>query len=128
MKRFRRTPQRLAIMKFLAENASHPSAEEIYTALSGQFPTLSLATVYNTLEALKERGDIVEIGPDFDKKRFDPVVKPHHHLVCIRCKKILDIPAKFNPTLTEDERRGFRVIRSQVEFHGLCPECQGRRK
>jgi Fur family peroxide stress response transcriptional regulator len=115
-------------MKFLADNTSHPSAEEIHEALSGQFPTLSLATVYNTLEALRERGDIIEIGADFDKKRFDRVTKSHHHLICIRCHKILDVPERFNPVLTEAERKGFQVIRSQVDFHGLCPQCQGHNK
>jgi Fur family peroxide stress response transcriptional regulator len=127
VKRFRQTPQRLAIRKFLEGNSSHPSAEEIYGALRTQFPTLSLATVYNTLEALRERGEIVEVGGDVAKKRFDPVVSRHHHLICVRCKKILDIPEKWKPLLTEDEKRGFQVICSQVDFHGLCPECQSRR-
>jgi Fur family peroxide stress response transcriptional regulator len=123
---FRRTPQRLAIRKFLEGNLSHPSAEEVYDALRGQFPTLSLATVYNTLAALQEWGEIVEVGLDPAKKRFDPIVSQHHHLICVRCKKILDIPEKWRPVLNEDEKRGFQVIRSQVDFHGLCPECQSR--
>ena len=116
----------MAVMQFLAGNTSHPSAEEIHAALRRQFPTLSLATVYNTLEALRERGEVVEVEGDPTKKRFDPVVSRHHHLICVRCKKILDIPEKWNPTLTEREKRGFHVIRSQVIFHGLCPECQSR--
>jgi Fur family peroxide stress response transcriptional regulator len=124
MKRFRRTPQRLAIIKFLSGNSSHPSAEEIHAALLGQFPTLSLATVYNTLEALRERGEVVELGLDPAKKRFDPATEIHHHLICVRCRKIVDIPGKFFPSLTEEEKKGFQVIRSQVEFHGLCPECR----
>jgi Fur family peroxide stress response transcriptional regulator len=127
MKRFRRTPQRGAILKFLEGNSSHPSAEDIYSALKKQFPTLSLATVYNTLEALRERGEVVEVGGDSDKKRFDPVVAPHHHLICVRCKKILDVPEKWRPVLNEDEKRGFQIIRSQVEFYGVCPQCQSRR-
>jgi Fur family peroxide stress response transcriptional regulator len=127
MKRFRRTPQRLAVMEFLEGNSSHPSAEEVYSALKKKFPTLSLATVYNTLETLRDMGKIVEVGGGFAQKRFDPVTKSHHHLICIKCQKILDIPERFNPVLTEDEKRGFSVIRSQVEFYGLCPECQSRR-
>ena len=121
------TPQRMAIRKFLVGNLSHPSAEEVHQGLISQFPTLSLATVYNTLEALRERGEVVEVSGDLAKKRFDPVVSRHHHLICVRCKKILDIPEKWNPFLTEDEKRGFQVIRSQVDFQGLCPQCQSRK-
>jgi len=127
MKRFRRTPQRLAIMEFLEGNSSHPSAEEIYSALKKRFPTLSFATVYNTLETLREMGKIVEVSGDSSKKRFDPVVTAHHHLVCINCKTIMDIPEKYMPVLTEEEKKGFQVIRSQVEFFGLCPKCRSRR-
>jgi Fur family peroxide stress response transcriptional regulator len=128
MKRFRRTPQRLAIIEFLSGNSSHPSAEEIHAALLRQFPTLSLATVYNTLEALRERGEIVEVGLDPAKKRFDPTPETHHHLICVRCKKIVDIPEKFYPVLTEHEKVGFQVLRSRVEFYGLCPQCQSQKK
>jgi len=124
--RFRRTPQRLAIMKFLDNHPSHPSAEDVYDAVKKQFATLFLATVYNTLEALRERGEIVEVGFDPAKKRFDTVTVSHHHLICLGCKKILDIPEKFNPVLTGDEKKGFRVIRSRVEFYGLCPQCQSQ--
>jgi Fur family transcriptional regulator, peroxide stress response regulator len=126
MKKFRKTPQRLAIRKFLDGNLFHPSAEDIHDALRDQFPTLSLATVYNTLDALLERGEIVEVSGDAARKRFDPVVSRHHHLICIRCGKIVDIPEKFSPVLKDKEKRGFQVIRSQVDFHGLCPECQSR--
>jgi len=126
LKRFRLTPQRLAIRKFLEGNLSHPSAEEIYEALLNQFPTLSLATVYNTLAALREQGEIVEVGLDPAKKRFDTVAESHHHIICVRCKKILDIPKKWKPVLSEQDKRGFQIIRSQVDFHGLCPLCQRR--
>lgn len=126
-KRFRRTPQRLAIMDFLSRCRSHPSAEEVYAAVKKQFPTISLATVYNTLEALRERGEIVELGFDPEKKRFDSVSESHHHLICVRCRKIVDIPEKFRPVLTDEERKGYQVIRSQIEFYGLCPQCRSRK-
>ena len=76
MTSFRRTPQRLAIMKFLEGNTSHPSAEQVHSALHKSFPTLSLATVYNTLEALKAQGAICEVVGDGHKKRFDPATAP----------------------------------------------------
>jgi Fur family transcriptional regulator, peroxide stress response regulator len=126
MKPFRRTPQRLAILKFLEGNLSHPSAEDVYNALLPQFPMLSLATVYNTLDALRELGEVVEVVGGTFKKRYDPVVRRHHHLVCVGCGKIADIPEKFNPVLADKDKMGYQVIRSQVDFHGLCPDCQSR--
>ncbi|MGB7294233.1 MAG: transcriptional repressor [Candidatus Aminicenantales bacterium] len=126
-KRFRRTPQRLAIMRFLGSDRSHPSAEEVYAAVKKQFPTISLATVYNTLQALRERGEVVEVGFDPVKKRFDAVSESHHHLICVRCRKIVDIPERFSPVLTDEEKKGYEVIRSQVEFYGLCPQCRSRK-
>jgi Fur family peroxide stress response transcriptional regulator len=128
MKIFRKTPQRLAIQKFLEGNSSHPSAEDVFEALHQRFPTLSLATVYNTLEALRDRGEVVEVAGGPTKKRFDPVVRSHHHLICMRCQRIVDIPAKFSPVLTDKEKTGYQVIRSQVDFHGLCPDCRSRNK
>jgi Fur family peroxide stress response transcriptional regulator len=124
--RFRKTPQRLAIREFLEGNLAHPSAEDIHDALLKKFPTLSLATVYNTLDALRERGEVVAVTGDAARKRFDPVVSRHHHLICVRCGKIVDIPEKIRPVLNGDETRGFQVIRCQVDFHGLCPECRNR--
>ncbi|MDD8014623.1 MAG: transcriptional repressor [Acidobacteriota bacterium] len=126
MSRFRRTPQRLAILEYLEGNTSHPSAEEVHGALRKKFPTLSLATVYNTLEALKARGEILEVCGEPAKKRFDPDTSPHHHLICIKCEKILDIPEKYKPVLAEKEKRGFQIICGRVEFLGLCPECRSR--
>ena len=66
------TPQRLAILRFLEKNREHPSAADIYKAVSREFPTMSLATVYNTLKVLKRTGNISELSIDSDKKRFDP--------------------------------------------------------
>lgn len=122
--KFRRTPQRLAILKYLEGNSSHPSAEDVYFVLKEQFPTLSLATVYHTLEILERMGKVVELNVDSGKKRYDPVVAVHHHLVCLNCRKIVDIPEKYRPVLGAKEQKGFRVLRSQVDFYGLCPECQ----
>jgi len=117
----------LAIMKFLEGNTSHPSAEMIWTAVKTEFPTLTLATVYNTLDALGRQGSVIEVGGDDAKKRFDPFTDDHHHLICSSCKKIVDVPAKFTPALTDEEKQGFSEIRGRGEFFGLCPECRARR-
>ncbi|NDY43224.1 transcriptional repressor [Dissulfurirhabdus thermomarina] len=118
------TPQRLAILDFLDGNTSHPSAEEIYANVSRSFPSMSFATVYNTLDALRERGQIVELNLDPAKKRFDPNTKPHHHLVCASCYKIVDVMRDYRVRIPPEERSGFRLQGKQITFIGTCPECQ----
>ncbi|MEJ2695796.1 MAG: transcriptional repressor [Candidatus Sulfobium sp.] len=122
---FKLTPQRLAILDYLEGNDSHPSAEEIYTAVSKKFPTMSLATVYNTLEALRLRGEVRELTVDPGKKRFDPDTGPHHHLICTGCRRIVDVRVDFSLSVPTGERRDFEITGNHIEFYGLCPECRG---
>ncbi len=117
------TPQRLAILDFLEGNLDHPSAEEIYRAVSVQFPTMSFATVYNTLDALREKGYVIELTIDPAKKRFDPCTKVHHHLICTSCKRVQDIHADFVLDLPEPVKADFRITGNHIEFYGICPAC-----
>ncbi len=117
------TPQRMAIMGYLDGNVTHPSASDIYGALHEQFPTMSLATVYNTMETLKEQGMVVELSIDPAKKRFDPNTGPHHHLICMQCRKVVDIFTEFSLGLSEEEKRGFEIIGNRVDFYGMCKDC-----
>jgi len=118
------TPQRLAILQYLEGNKEHPSADEIYRVVSKKFPTMSMATVYNTLETLRKRGHLVELNVDPYKKRFDPDPKPHHHLICTKCNKITDVHYEFPLPLSNLERDGFQIIGSHIEFYGICPKCK----
>lgn len=118
------TPQRLAILKYLEGNESHPSADDIYRAVSKRFPTMSFATVYNTLEALRLRGNVLELTTDPQKKRFETNTEPHHHLVCVRCRRIMDIDVSYDLTLPEAARHGYEIISNQIEFYGICPRCR----
>lgn len=118
------TPQRTAILDYLNGNKEHPSAYEIYKAVSRQFPTMSFATVYNTLEVLKKRGDILELTIDPDKKRFDPNTDAHHHMICISCKKIIDIRKNYRLAVPKAETGGFKLIGNHIEFYGVCPMCK----
>jgi Fur family peroxide stress response transcriptional regulator len=118
------TPQRLAILGFLEGNLDHPSADDIYKAVSVQFPTMSFATVYNTLDALREKGYIIELTIDPAKKRFDPCTKMHHHLICTSCKRVQDIHADFMLDLPEHVRGDFRITGNHIEFYGVCPVCR----
>lgn len=120
----RLTPQRLAILDYLKGNTKHPSAEDVYKAVVRKFPTMSFATVYNTLERLKRRGMVAELPLEAGRKRFDPDIRPHHHLICIICKRIVDVYNTSQPALPRAKRAGFEVLGSHIEFFGVCPDCR----
>jgi Fur family peroxide stress response transcriptional regulator len=118
------TPQRLAILEYLNGNTGHPSAEDIYRIVSKKYPTMSFATVYNTLGALKQRGHLRELTIDPNKKRFDPNPKPHHHLMCVRCKKTVDIHNEIKISLPREGNSEFEIIGHHIEFYGICLKCK----
>jgi Fur family peroxide stress response transcriptional regulator len=121
------TPQRLSILAYLEGNTGHPTADEIYRYVSKKFSTMSFATVYKTLETLKQQGQLKEITIDPQKRHFDPNTEPHQHIICSKCKKISDIFVTFDLSLTEKHVQGFQISGSHVEFYGLCPKCRKRR-
>lgn len=122
------TPQRLAILEFLEDNKSHPSAEEIYSKVKQKHPMMSFATVYNTLEALKQRGNVTELTIDPERRRYDPDTGYHHHLICTRCKRIIDIHAELSIDIPDAERADFEIEGNHVEFYGVCPRCNENKK
>ncbi len=117
------TPQRLAILNYLKGNKSHPSAEDIYKTVLKQYPTMSFATVYNTLDALKNKQNIQELKIDSGKKRYDPDISQHHHLICMKCRKILDIHRNFKLDVPEELTHGFELTGNSIEFFGVCRKC-----
>lgn len=118
------TPQRLAILAYLEGNIDHPSADDIYKAVLKKFPTMSFATVYNTLESLKNRGSVSELTIDPDKKRFDPNPDPHNHLICNKCRKILDIHIDYELRVPYEKKQGFEITGNHIKFYGICPKCR----
>lgn len=129
-KGFKLTPQRLAILKFLDGNTDHPTAEDIYSNIKRDYPTVSFATVYNTLQALRDKGDILEITIDPQKKHYDPSTKPHHHIICINCNKIGDIFEDYSEALRlpESIAEEFKPVGNHINFYGVCRECQKKQK
>jgi Fur family peroxide stress response transcriptional regulator len=122
--RMKLTPQRLTILSYLDGNREHPTAEDIYRKVSRKFPTMSLATVYNTLERLKQQGVLTEITIDPDKRHFDSNPEKHHHLICSKCKRIADIQIEFNLAVPKEAMQGFEITGNHVEFYGICPDCR----
>ncbi len=123
---FKMTPQRMAILEYLEGNREHPSAEEIFRSVSSRFPTMSFATVYNTLELLVSRGKVAELSIDVGKKRFDPDTAPHHHLICRNCRCIEDIFEDFGIEIPGGSRADFEITGHHIEFYGICPSCKSK--
>jgi len=117
------TPQRIAILEYLEGNTDHPSADDIYKAVSKKFTTMSIATVYTTLAVLKQKGAVIELTADPEKKHYDPTTAAHNHLICISCKRIVDFPGEHRLELSESASRNFTVLKSHLEVQGYCPDC-----
>jgi len=125
---FKRTPQRLAILDYLSGNTSHPSAEDIYRAVSKTHRSMSFATVYNTLNTLANTGALRELTIDPTRKRYDPDTSRHHHLICVLCGTIVDVPEGIAVDLPEQLAQDFTLLGNHVEFYGHCSRCKEKRK
>lgn len=125
----RATPQRIAICELLTESDAHPTANDIYRELKQQFPSLSLATIYNTLDVLVGIGLVNALGSiGDDKVHFDADVSPHINLACVKCHKIVDATSNFINQLNDEinKKSGFELFGSRILYYGHCPECQNK--
>ncbi|MFN7016941.1 MAG: Fur family transcriptional regulator [Fimbriimonadales bacterium] len=123
----RLTPQRVAICKVLAESKDHPTAMMIYHQLLPQFPTLSLATVYKTLNVLKSMGLVHTLGDAGDgAEHFDADLTPHINLVCTKCHRVVDFDERLIHTVQQAvaERSGYEIQGARIVYYGLCPACR----
>ncbi|RBW68115.1 peroxide-responsive transcriptional repressor PerR [Bacillus taeanensis] len=119
------TPQRHAILEHLIESLSHPTADDIYKALEGKFPNMSVATVYNNLRVFKEVGLVKELTYGDSSSRFDCVTTDHYHIICDDCGKIVDFhyPGLDEVETLAEQVTGFKVSRHRMEIYGVCPNC-----
>jgi Fur family peroxide stress response transcriptional regulator len=123
---YRITPQRIALLKLLSVSEGHPSASHLYEQLKQQFPTTSLATVYKTLTRLKEMNEILELGFSDDDNRYDGNKPyPHPHLICVRCRKIIDPEVNIFNIMTQQvaESTGYQLVGHRIDLYGICPDC-----
>ena len=116
--------QRLAVMEYLMEHRTHPSADEIYCALHPAMPTLSKTTAYNTPRPPTEKGAAIQLTIDERNVCFDADTTPHAHFLCTRCGKVFDVPLRE----TDLERQacipqGFRTEQTAVYYRGCCARC-----
>ncbi|MEE9530209.1 MAG: transcriptional repressor [Syntrophobacteria bacterium] len=120
------TPQRLAIAKILVHSEGHPNVEKIYERLQDDFPTMSLATVYRNILMLKSLGEVLELGfPDGSNRYDGNKPYPHPHVICVKCKKIIDPELTTLKDMTEEvaDETGFQILTHRLDFFGLCAGC-----
>ncbi|GBC83399.1 Peroxide operon regulator [bacterium HR10] len=124
------TPQRLAIYHALITSMRHPSAEDIYKRIRRQYPTISLATVYKTLETLEQEGLISKVTPLHETARYDANRTRHHHLICVKCHAIEDFSTEAleQLQLPREVVGDWRVLDYTVQVLGVCRECQKRER
>lgn len=120
----RLTPQRLAILKYLAGTGAHPSARQVFDEVREEYPKLSLATVYNTVSLLLRLGHlkVLEVA---EKRRLEVNLNPHINLICLKCNKIQDLPSTISlPGAEACQELGFTVSDYRLEYLGLCADCR----
>jgi len=121
------TPQRYAVMAFLREHTSHPTAAEIFEAVNRVDPRCSRATTYNNLRDLVQAGLVREVAVEGRAARFDAKCIRHHHFICDRCGKVEDIEW-YDVPRPDSGTLGKRILRQcELIFRGLCAKCAPRR-
>ncbi|MCS6960628.1 MAG: Fur family transcriptional regulator [Pseudanabaenaceae cyanobacterium SKYGB_i_bin29] len=123
-KGLRVTPQRYAVYAHLLSRNDHPTVEQIMVSLNQEVPVSSQATIYATLQTLREVGLVREVLLEEGVSRYDANMQPHHHFRCRICGKIEDIPFAAFPDLDLSMLRpGLRGERYEVIVEGICDRC-----
>jgi Fur family peroxide stress response transcriptional regulator len=122
----RLTPQRFAVLEYLGCAAGHPTADQIAVEINRRFPRASRATVYNTLNALRDAGLVREVTHgDAAAARYESNVEPHHHFVCRVCGRLEDVPAEsFAAPARVELEGGHEVETFEVVLRGVCGKCK----
>jgi Fur family transcriptional regulator, peroxide stress response regulator len=124
------TPQRLAVIQALLASENHPSTDEICAAVRRKHPHVSLATVHRILNEFCEVGEARKVTLLHDVARYDGNVEPHHHVVCVRCRRVHDIEMPDVDKLLEGTPSlgQFTLLRCSLEIEALCKRCQAAEK
>ena len=123
------TPQRAAVLRVIRASENHLTASEIFAAARRLRPSISYATVYNSLHFLKSAGLIREVHFGNGSSRYDRETGRHDHALCTRCGKLVDFDLDLSTELTRAaaRRSGFKAETVHLTLHGLCPDCRSRR-
>jgi len=127
-RRRNRTVQRERLLEMLRSTDTHPTAADLFEGLRGEFPRLSLGTVYRNLEVLVCEGTVEQVPSQSGVMRYDGNPQPHHHFVCDACGDIRDLDIQLPSALTTRLQRRYklRADRVRVDFFGLCETCSDR--
>ena len=120
------TPQRLAILKYLENHKTHPTADQIYKELKNKNPSLSKTTVYNSLDTLRQNNIIKSLTICGSEHRYDFDHDMHHHFLCTKCGNIYDINFRcpnIKDIREEIESSGHRIDEVHGYFKGTCKKC-----
>lgn len=125
-KGYKVTPQRIAVYDILKNTKEHPSVDMLYSKLQPIYPTMSLATVYKSLEVFKELGLVQELNVGEDKFRYDANVNQHPHIICMACGKVEDVDDEMLFDLVDQvsNKTGYQLVSQQLYFFGYCPNCK----
>ena len=121
------TRKRAKLLEVLLASDRHPSASEIHEGVCAAYPGTSLATIYNTIEILKETGQVLEIEFSASANRYDGRIPVSHpHLVCLQCEKVedMDYTVPHYPLDRVSQTTGYEIVRLRTDYYGTCPECQ----
>jgi len=119
------TPQRIAVYQTIKETMDHPNAEAVFKKLYPTYPTMSLATVYKSLELFSKLGLVTVINLGENSFRYDGKTEEHQHVICTKCSKIEDL----NSTIFEDlttkvqDISNYQIQKQQLCFYGTCSDC-----
>jgi Fur family peroxide stress response transcriptional regulator len=119
------TPQRLAVCEIILSSKEHPTADQIHEKVKKKHPTMSLATVYQTLHLLSEIGLLQELGFSNSLSRYDPNTSPHINIVCRKCGKIQDYEAESVRKLWSQIIRelDFEPVGQRIDIYRCCDQC-----
>lgn len=132
---YKTTPQRKEILQVFADNSGgcHLSAEDVHEILSEKNFDFGLATVYRNIELLNELGILTKVDfgdgcARYELAAIDPDVHNHHHLICLKCKKVIEFKEDFLDELEEfiAENFDFKIVNHEVKFFGYCSDCKDK--
>lgn len=121
-RKIRPSYQRVKVLEYLYRKGGHPTVEDIFRALSPAIPSLSKATIYNTLRAFVEAGLVRVVEIDEAQLRYDVTLADHGHFLCEACGAIYNFPVNLDPILM-DGLNQFQINHKNIYLKGLCPNC-----